>query len=197
MEFQVVILAGGTGTRLYPLTEHTTKSLLPVANRPLVSYQLALLERSGFKEALVATTPAAKEAMDFFLSNDYKGDVQVEVCVVDEDMETADVLRCLKDKITRDFVVVSGDLITDVFLHHLADVHRIHDATCTVLLRAPKPVNLPTGHTHLRGYPETRNPKPETRNPRSETRNPKPEIRDPKPETRNPKFKSCSACRRP
>mmetsp|Transcript_65236 Transcript_65236/g.155594 ORF Transcript_65236/g.155594 Transcript_65236/m.155594 type:complete len:429 (+) Transcript_65236:102-1388(+) len=145
MEFQVVILAGGTGTRLYPLTEHTTKSLLPVANRPLVSYQLALLERSGFKEALVATTPAAKEAMDFFLSNDYKGDVQVEVCVVDEDMETADVLRCLKDKITRDFVVVSGDLITDVFLHHLADVHRIHDATCTVLLRAPKPVNLPTG----------------------------------------------------
>ena len=39
-----------------------------MANRPLVSYQLALLERSGFKEALVATTSTAKEKMDFFLS---------------------------------------------------------------------------------------------------------------------------------
>ena len=39
-----------------------------MANRPLVSYQLALLERSGFKEALVATTSAAKEDMDFFLT---------------------------------------------------------------------------------------------------------------------------------
>ena len=69
---------------------------------------------------------------------EYKGSVQVEVCVVDEDLDTADVLRALREKITRDFVVVSGDLITDVFLHHLADVHRINDATCTVLLRAPK-----------------------------------------------------------
>ena len=77
---------------------------------------------------------------------EYKGSVQVEVCVVDEDLDTADVLRALREKITRDFVVVSGDLITDVFLHHLADVHRINDATCTVLLRAPKAESkLPAG----------------------------------------------------
>lgn len=53
MEFQAIILADhddGSGTRLYPLLEKTPKSLLPIAGRPLIAYQLALLERSGFKE---------------------------------------------------------------------------------------------------------------------------------------------------
>lgn len=47
-EFQVIILAGGKGNRMYPLTEDIPKFLLPVANRPLISYQLELLERVGF-----------------------------------------------------------------------------------------------------------------------------------------------------
>jgi hypothetical protein len=53
MEFQAIVLADhddGSGTRLYPLLEKTPKSLLPIAGRPLIAYQLALLERSGFKE---------------------------------------------------------------------------------------------------------------------------------------------------
>ena len=64
MEFQAVVLADhddGSGTRLYPLLESTPKSLLPVAGRPLISYQLALLERSGFKVDL--------HGADFYLKN--------------------------------------------------------------------------------------------------------------------------------
>ena len=52
-EFQAVVLGDhddGSGTRLYPLLESMPKSLLPVAGRPLIAYQLALLERSGFTE---------------------------------------------------------------------------------------------------------------------------------------------------
>eukprot|EP00961_Rhodomonas_salina_P123246 1660222-Rhodomonas_salina.1 len=146
MEFQAVVLAGGTGTRLFPLTEGVVKSMLPVANTPLISYQLHLLERSGFKEAIVTTTQAACTEMGEYLSQVHKGSIVVDMCVVDEELETADVLRAIKDKIKKDFVVVSGDLITDVFVHHLADVHRINDATCTVLLRGPKPeVKPPAG----------------------------------------------------
>ena len=58
--------------------------------------------------------------------------------IVDAEIETAEVLRAIKSRITKDFVVISGDLITDVKMYHLADVHRINDATCTILLRAPK-----------------------------------------------------------
>jgi dTDP-glucose pyrophosphorylase len=54
-EFQAVILASGNdGDNLYPLTEQTPLPLLPVANRPLISYQLELLERAGgFHEVLI------------------------------------------------------------------------------------------------------------------------------------------------
>ena len=58
-EFQAVILADhddGSGTRLYPLLESTPKGLLPVAGRPLIAYQLALLERSGFTEVRARCT---------------------------------------------------------------------------------------------------------------------------------------------
>jgi len=47
-EFQVIILAGGFGKHLTPLADHTPKALIPVANRPLLSYQLEMLESAGF-----------------------------------------------------------------------------------------------------------------------------------------------------
>jgi NDP-sugar pyrophosphorylase family protein len=47
-EFQVVILAGGFGKHLNPLVEETPKQLLPVCNRPLLSYQLEMIENAGF-----------------------------------------------------------------------------------------------------------------------------------------------------
>jgi len=139
MEFQAVVLAGGTGTRLYPLTDGVPKCMLSMANRPLLSYQLDLLERSGFKEALVATSERARDELDNYLAQGHKGSISVDIQIVSEDLETADVLRAIKDKIRKDFLVISGDLVTDIYIHHLADVHRINDASCTVLLRAPKP----------------------------------------------------------
>ena len=48
-EFQAVLLAGGEGTRLSPLTDEVPKCLLPVGNAPLLTYQLSLLETSGFQ----------------------------------------------------------------------------------------------------------------------------------------------------
>ena len=49
MEFVPVILAGGRGSRMYPLTEECPKALLPVANRPLIWYPVQLLEKNGFE----------------------------------------------------------------------------------------------------------------------------------------------------
>ena len=152
MEFQAVVLADhddGSGTRLYPLLESTPKSLLPVAGRPLISYQLALLERSGFKEAIVVTTEKAREELHSFnearASKEGATTIAIEIVALDEDFDTADCLRAIKHKIRKDFVVLSGDLVTDVFVHHLADVHRMTDATCSVLLRGPKEVALKPG----------------------------------------------------
>ncbi|GAB9464460.1 Translation initiation factor eif-2b subunit gamma [Globisporangium polare] len=114
-EFQAIILAGGSGIRMYPLTEETPKALLPANDKPLLWYQLSLLESSGFTEVLVVTVAGMLAPI--------------------QDYVTADALREIADKIKKDFIVLAGDLITDVVVHNVADFHRINDATVTMLLK--------------------------------------------------------------
>ena len=71
MDLQAVVLAGGMGSRLFPLVHDTfPKCLLPVANRPLISFQLELLEKSGLTSVIIATNecyaPVLKLALDGF-----------------------------------------------------------------------------------------------------------------------------------
>lgn len=140
VEFQVILLAGGIGAghRLYPLTEseELPKCMLPVANRPLISYQLELLERGGFTEVMVITDDTAAQKIRNFMNEIYKGKIKVDIIVFKEELGTADVLFRIRDKIKSDFIVVSGDLIVDEgFLHHVADVHRKKNAAATILLK--------------------------------------------------------------
>lgn len=142
LEFQAVVLSGGLGNRMYPLTDGQPKCLLPIANRPLLSFQLEILERSGFSTAIVVVLQSFADQVQKFVSEEYKGSIKVDLVSLSRPMGTAEVFRepALRQKLVTDFFVVSGDLITNVFLHYLADIHRSRSATLTVLLKkSPKP----------------------------------------------------------
>eukprot|EP01116_Phalansterium_solitarium_P001063 TRINITY_DN10861_c0_g1_i2.p1 TRINITY_DN10861_c0_g1~~TRINITY_DN10861_c0_g1_i2.p1 ORF type:complete len:265 (-),score=84.23 TRINITY_DN10861_c0_g1_i2:126-890(-) len=141
-EFQVIVLSGGAGLRMYPLTEDTPKSMLPVANRPLISYQLELLESVGFTEAIVVTNSEAYPKMKKFAQELYGGKIKVQFEVLKGQLGTAEALLKVKDKIKKDFMVISGDLLVDDgFIHNMADIHRTRDAAATVLLKIPPPLD--------------------------------------------------------
>lgn len=140
MKFQAVIMAAGIGSRMSPLTDKIPKALLPVGNLPMIWYPINLLEKAGFEEIIIIVLDSAITQFHQILPNVCNQKLKLDFITIpdDEDMGTADALRHIRDKIEKDVFVVSCDLVTDVALHHLADVHRSHDASLSVLL-APVP----------------------------------------------------------
>ncbi|KAG2226768.1 hypothetical protein INT45_005733 [Circinella minor] len=137
-EFQAVVLAGyGSTNRLYPISEedNVPKALLPVANKPIISYTLDWLEKAGIHDAilLVQASGTTHQKLSGYIARGYQGSVHCNVVAVDEDFGSADALRSIKDKIERDFIVVPCDLITDLNPREILDIHRVENPTMTAL----------------------------------------------------------------
>ncbi|KAF9596260.1 hypothetical protein IFM89_008423 [Coptis chinensis] len=139
MDFQVVVLAGGTSKHLVPIvSKEVPNPLLPVANRPVLSYVLELLEASNLKDLIVVVEGQdAAAAVGGWISSAYVDRLHVEVAAVPEDVGTAGALRAIAHHLTADdILVVSGDLVCDVPPGAVAAAHRRHDAVVTSLLCA-------------------------------------------------------------
>uniref|UniRef100_A0A7S0S6S1 Translation initiation factor eIF2B subunit gamma n=1 Tax=Chlamydomonas leiostraca TaxID=1034604 RepID=A0A7S0S6S1_9CHLO len=138
LAYQAIVLAGGDDKRLYPLTTGTVKALLPVANRPLLSYPLKSLADAGLKHVFVVVSgekPAA--SIQAWINQEYSGadKMQCEVVTVAEEHGTADALRAVASRITaRTCVVMSGDLLADVPVNTLVAGHQLNGSLATVLL---------------------------------------------------------------
>lgn len=131
-----MIMAAGRGSRMTDLSNNIPKALLPIGNHPMIWYPINMLERAGFERAIIITLESVGKDLRQKLKS--CGDIKLELEIVtipnDEDWGTAESLRHIRDKIKTDVLVVSSDLITDIELHLLADIHRKYDATITALL---------------------------------------------------------------
>lgn len=139
MNFQVVVLAGGTSKQLFPLvSKEVPKALLLVGNRPLLSYTLELLEASNLKNLIVVVAGAdAATQVRAWILGAYDDRLHVEVVAIAEDMGTADALRAVANRLTAEHILVlSGDLVCDVSLGAVAATHCRKRAMMTALLCA-------------------------------------------------------------
>jgi NDP-sugar pyrophosphorylase family protein len=128
-----VIMAGGYGTRLMPLTEHVPKPMLPVNGRPLLEHTLAKLHRSGIRSVNVATHHLSASIMEHFKDGSDFG-VELEYFEETEPLGTAGGLAKMTAG-TDPLLVINGDVLTSVDVRAMLDFHREHHALLTVGVR--------------------------------------------------------------
>ncbi|KAJ1678261.1 Translation initiation factor eIF-2B subunit gamma, partial [Spiromyces aspiralis] len=134
-EFTAVVLAG-RGNSLFPLTEDSNlpKALLPVANRPMISYVINWLEAGGIKDILVVTCRKSEQPIAKYLREMHEGIANIEIVEIEESLGTAEVIRSIRDRIKNDFIVASCDSITDAPAQQFLDLYRLSRPSMAVLL---------------------------------------------------------------
>jgi mannose-1-phosphate guanylyltransferase / phosphomannomutase len=137
---KAVVMAGGFGTRLRPLTEKLPKPMAYVANRPMMEHMVRLLARHGFDdlEVLLYFFP---EKISSYFGDGAPWGVRIHYVTAETDFGTAGAVKNAEERIDGTFLVVSADIITDFDLGKAVVFHREKEAKATmVLTRAVNPL---------------------------------------------------------
>jgi mannose-1-phosphate guanylyltransferase / phosphomannomutase len=131
---KAVILAGGLGTRLRPLTYTMPKSMVLLGNKPLIHLTAAKAANAGFDQIIITTNFMAKTIADYF----QRVELGVPVLCVEEKtaMGTAGCVKNLESLLTETFAVLPGDSITDLELRAMIDFHKTQKGAATLALIA-------------------------------------------------------------
>ncbi|KAF5052504.1 UTP--glucose-1-phosphate uridylyltransferase [anaerobic digester metagenome] len=128
---QAVILAGGEGTRLRPLTTTRPKPLLPVLGVPCIEYVIRSLAEAGVEQVIIACGYRSED-ISLALGEGERFGVEIEMAFEKEPMGTAGAVKLLEDRLDGTFMVGSGDTLTDADLGDLIDFHFRKGAEATM-----------------------------------------------------------------
>ncbi len=132
MSLPAVILVGGQGTRLRPLTDRTRKDMLPLVDRPLLAYTFEHLARHGVERAIISCGYLPDQIQAGFGSR-YDG-LALEYAVEDEPLGTGGAIGFAGRELEGSFFALNGDSLREADLGELVDFHRSTGAKATILL---------------------------------------------------------------
>jgi NDP-sugar pyrophosphorylase family protein len=131
---KAILLAGGKGTRLRPLTVHTPKPIVPIFNRPFLYYQLDLLRQvPEIDEAILSLNYQPRRIEEIFGEGDGLG-LRLRYVVEPFPLGTGGAIRYAGDQLTESVVVFNGDVLTQVDLGAVLRLHRERRAKATIVL---------------------------------------------------------------
>ncbi|NIM04875.1 MAG: NTP transferase domain-containing protein [Armatimonadetes bacterium] len=131
--FRAVVMAGGEGSRLRPLTSSLPKPMMPVANRPIMEHILALLRENGVEQAHAGLHYLADEIEAYFGDGSDFG-LRLDYSVEDTPLGTAGSVKRLQEHLEGTFVVISGDALCDFDLGAAIHFHREKGSAATLVL---------------------------------------------------------------
>jgi NDP-sugar pyrophosphorylase family protein len=136
---KAAILAGGAGTRLYPITAYVPKALLPIGNRYVIEYIIQYLKHNGIDEIVMLLSENEFELVRNQLGDGGRYGVKVEYSVA-ERVGTAGALGEARGLLGERFVVYYGDVLTEMSLKDMISFHIEKKAACTIALSTSVPI---------------------------------------------------------
>ena len=130
----VVLMAGGKGQRLFPLTKDVPKPMLPVGGTPIIGIILERLRTLGFRDVHISVNYLA-EVIEEYVGDGSRFGLRVQYIHESQPLGTAGALGALQGAMSEPFLVMNSDLITHVDLRDLVEFHKKHDAEATVGVR--------------------------------------------------------------
>ncbi|MDY6821018.1 MAG: sugar phosphate nucleotidyltransferase [Deferribacterota bacterium] len=130
---QGVIMAGGFGTRMQPLTSTLPKPMLPVLNKPIMEHVIELLCKANITE-LVVLLYFKPEVIKSYFGNGNKYNVKINYVLPDDDYGTAGAVKKAAKYLKDTFIVISGDIITDFDLSKIINFHHQRKSKATITL---------------------------------------------------------------
>jgi NDP-sugar pyrophosphorylase family protein len=131
---RAVILAGGLGTRLRPLTDHTPKPIVPLGNRPFAEYQIDVLRRAGIED-ICFSLGYQSEKIESVLGDGTDLGVRLSYVTEQAPLGTAGAFAFANRDSQDPVFVLNGDILTDVNLREMIEVHRREAAVATLFLK--------------------------------------------------------------
>ncbi|MEK6566281.1 MAG: sugar phosphate nucleotidyltransferase [Bacteroidota bacterium] len=139
---KAVIMAGGFGTRLRPLTCNLPKPMVPMGNKPMMEHIVSLLKLHGIKN-IVATLFYQPDVISSYFGDGSKFGVQMQYRKAEADYGTAGSVRTAKDFLDERFMILSGDVLTDFDLTAAIRFHESKKAKATIVLtRVSNPLHF-------------------------------------------------------
>ncbi len=131
---KVVLMVGGLGTRLKPLTNNMPKPMLPVGGKPILETIIEKFASYGFVNIILCVNYKSNVIQEYFKDGSSLG-VNIEYVFEDKRMGTAGALSLLKSEPHEPFFVMNGDLLTNVNFQHLLNYHVKNNAMATMCVR--------------------------------------------------------------
>ena len=145
----VVLMAGGMGTRLRPLTDKTPKPMIKVGDKPLLEDTILNLKSQGFQKFYLSVN-YLKEVIQEYFSDGAALGVQIKYLIEENFLGTAGALSLIKEKTDQPILVMNGDIMTTVRFEHLLDFHQNQKSDITTCVRDHQ-YEIPFGVVEAKG----------------------------------------------
>ena len=137
---KAAILAGGAGTRLYPITTYVPKALIPIGNRYVIEYIIDYLKHHGISDIVMLISENEFELIRNHIEDGARFGVRVEYSVA-ERIGTAGAVGAAADLLGDRFLVYYGDILTDMNLKAMIDYHLERQSVCTIAMSTSVPID--------------------------------------------------------